>query len=54
MREHCARNNVVPMADLKGLPPLTYNSDTRSSEQKRADATRRKQVVIQEVNKHYR
>lgn len=26
MREHCARHDVVPTADLKGLPPKQANS----------------------------
>ena len=25
MRDHCARHNVVPTADLKGLPPKPAN-----------------------------
>lgn len=54
MREHCAKHDVVPTADLKGLPYLQYNSDTRSTEQKRADADSRKRTVINQVNKHYR
>lgn len=54
MREHNARNNVVPVEDLKGLPYLQTNSDTRSSEQKRADAHQRKQLIINGFSKHYR
>lgn len=54
LRDHCARHNVVPNAELKGLPVLQTNSDTRSSEQRRADAAERKRHVINEVNKHYR
>jgi len=54
MREHNLRHNVVPVADLAGLPTLTTTSDLRSSEQKRASDQHRKQVVINEVNKHYR
>jgi hypothetical protein len=54
MREHCAIHNVVPVADLKGLPTLQINSDMRSPEQKRASADHRKQQIIQQVNKHYR
>lgn len=53
LRDHCARHDVVPNADLKGLPTLQSNSDTRSSEQKRADAADRKQRVINLVDKHY-
>jgi len=54
LRDHCARHDVVPNADLKGLPTLMSNSDMRSREQKRASAEQRKQMVIQQVNKHYR
>jgi len=54
MREHNSRHDVVPTADLKGLPLLTANSDTRPSDQKRADAANRKQMLIQQVSKHYR
>ncbi len=54
MREHCKVHDVVPNAELKGLPTMTTNTDFRSSEQKRASADHRKQMVINEVNKHYR
>jgi len=54
LREHNLRNDVVPVADLKGLPPLMTNSDTRSPEQKRASAEQRKQMIINQVNRHYR
>jgi len=54
MREHCKVHDVIPNADLKGLPTLTSQSDFRSTEQKRQDASERKRLVIQEVNKHYR
>jgi hypothetical protein len=53
LRDHCARHDVVPNDDLKGLPTLQSNSDTRSSEQKRADAADRKRRVINLVDKHY-
>ena len=53
MRDHNARHNVVNNRDLQGLPVLTVNSDTRSSEQKRADADNRKRFVIEQVTKHY-
>lgn len=49
MREHNRRHDVVPNADLKGLPPLTMTSDMRSTEQKRADAAHRKQTIINAV-----
>jgi hypothetical protein len=54
LREHCVRHNVVPYSDVKGLPPLNYNSDMRSPEQKRESAEQRKQLIINQVNKHYR
>lgn len=52
MREHNLRNNVVPVADLKGLPTLRTNSDMRSSEQKRQDAAARKELIIRQVMGH--
>ena len=54
LREHCRIHDVVPNEELKGLPPLTATSDTRSSYEKREDAARRKQHIINQVNKHYR
>ena len=54
LREHCRRHDVVPNADLKGLPQLPGTGDTRSPEQKRSDAEHRKRVMIQEVDKQYR
>lgn len=54
MREHCARHDVVPNADLKGLPTLQTNSDQRSEQQRRAFVEKRKQVIINEVNRQYR
>lgn len=54
MREHNARHNVVPVEDLKGLPYLEANSDTRSSQEKRADAESRKQHIINNVNRYVR
>ena len=54
LRDHCARHNVIPNAELKGLPVLTSNSDMRTREQKLASAEHRKQQIIQQVSKHYR
>ncbi len=54
LREHCKIHDVVPNAELKGLPTLQMNSDFRSQSEKRADAAERKRLVINEVNKHYR
>lgn len=54
LREHNERNSVVPVEDLKGLPYYTTNSDVRSPEERRASAERRKELLIRNVNKHYR
>jgi hypothetical protein len=54
MRDHCARHNVVPTADLKGLPPMPAAGDLRSTDQKRADAAHRKQHIINQVSKYDR
>ena len=54
LREHCARHNVVPTADLKGLPPMPAAGDLRSTEQKRADAEHRKRHIINQVSKYDR
>lgn len=53
LREHCKRHDVVPNADLKGLPMLTAQSDQRTPEQRRASMEHRKQTIIHEVNRHY-
>jgi hypothetical protein len=50
LREHCRIHDVVPNAELKGLPTLTMQSDQRTSEQKRASAEQRKQFIINQVN----
>lgn len=54
LREHNRRHDVVPNADLKGLPTLTNTSDARSSQERKADAAARKQHIINQVNRHYR
>ena len=54
LREHNLRNNVVCNADLKGLPVLTTSSDQRTPEQRREYAQTRKQVIIDQVNRHWR
>lgn len=51
LRDHCARHNVVPNAELKGLPVLQSNSDMRSAQERRADAAARKQTIINLVNR---
>lgn len=40
LREHCLKHNVVPMADLKGLPPKVMNQEYKVSRQER-EATKR-------------
>lgn len=50
MREHCARHNVVPTADLKGLPPKLFNQNAPLSEQHR-EATRR--TIADIINSKY-
>lgn len=54
MRDHCARHDVVPNEELKGLKPLQYNSDMRTPEQRRASEQHRKEVIINAVNRYYR
>ena len=54
LRVHNLRHDVVPNADLKGLPTLTTNSDQRTPEQKKASADQRKQMIINQVNQYYR
>ena len=54
LRDHCVRHNVVPNADLKGLPTLTANSDQRRPEDVRRDKAARKEQIIHLVNQHYR
>lgn len=54
LRDHCDRHNVVPNADLKGLPTLTASSDQRRPEDVRRDKTARKEQIIRLVNQHYR
>lgn len=49
LHEHCVRNDVVPNAELTGLPTLTLGTDIRSERQKRDDAERRKGRIIHEV-----
>lgn len=51
-REHNKRHDVVPNADLTGLPTLTTRSDMRTPEQKRAFNQTRKEILIREVYKH--
>lgn len=54
MRDHNARHDVVNNRDLQGLPTLTMNSDFRTTAEKKRSAEHRKQVIIQQVNKHYK
>jgi len=54
LRDHCDRHNVVPNADLKGLPTLTVNSNQRHPDDVRRDKVARKEQIIRLVNQHYR
>lgn len=54
LREHCIRHNVVPNADLKGLPILQTGSNLRRPEEVRRDNAARKEQIIRLVNQHYR
>jgi hypothetical protein len=54
LREHNARNGVVDNRDLVGLPVLKTNSDFRSKDEIKASAQQRKEMIIHQVNKHYR
>lgn len=54
MREHNLKHNVVPVADLQGLPHLQMNSDTRSSQERQRDAQMRKSLIINQVNQRIR
>ena len=53
-REHNRRNDVVDNRDLVGLPTLKSNSDTRSPEERRRSAEHRKELIIQQVNRHFK
>lgn len=54
LREHCRRHDVIPNAELKGLPTLHVTSDTRRPEQVKQDRQARKEQIIRLVNQHYR
>jgi hypothetical protein len=54
LREHCIRHDVVPNADLKGLPTLTTGSDFRSEQQRREQRAHLKEQVIRNVDRNYR
>ena len=45
LREHCLKYNVVPTAELKGLPARTMNTEHQSSPEYR-EATRRTMAEI--------
>ena len=47
LREHCARHNVVPTADLAGLPPMPMQREiVRSQEQ----IARNKRTLAEIIN----
>lgn len=35
LNDHCKRHNVVPTADLKGLPPLTMQNELKVDQKER-------------------
>ena len=47
LRDHCAKHNVVPTAELKGLPPKTMNQEFKPSAAHR-EATKR--VIADVIN----
>lgn len=49
-RDHCKRHNVVPTAELKGLPPLTFHTERERSPQEREVRKR----IIGEIMSHKR
>ena len=51
MREHCLRHNVVPTADLKGLPFRTMNTEHTSSREYREETKRTIAAIMD--SKHY-
>jgi hypothetical protein len=50
MREHCKKHDVVPTADLKGLPVKQFNQNAPPSEAYR-EATR--QTIADIINSRY-
>ena len=52
LRTHCALHNVVPNAELKGLPTLTATGDKRSESQRRQANAARKEQIIRFVNNY--
>lgn len=54
LREHNRRHDVVPNADLKGLPVMQTNSDFRRPEEVRADKAARKEQIIRLANQYIR
>lgn len=54
LREHNRVNQVTPVEDLRGLPTLMTNSDTRGAQAIRADKADRKGLIIRQVNQHVR
>lgn len=54
LREHCRRHDVVPNADLAGLPTLKTDTDIRPKDVIKRDAAARKELVIRAVDQQYR
>jgi len=53
LREHCLKHNVVPMEELKGLPPKTTVTPYQLS-QKEREATKRTMHQIADQRGHFR
>ena len=51
MREHCARHNVVPTADLAGLPPKPAYQAPQLTREQRAERT---QQIVHAYDTHRR
>lgn len=51
LREHCAKHDVVPTADLAGLPIRRFNEPYKIDKRRREE---RRQELAQIVNSHWR
>jgi hypothetical protein len=47
LREHCAKHNVVPTEDLRGLPPKTLVQEVQRSHR---DVERNKRTIAEILN----
>ena len=53
LRDHCARHNVVPLEDVRGLPPATAVTPYQLS-QKEREATKRTMYQIADQRGYFR